>query len=81
MGTTKKGSFLKTDAAEEIRLILKHMVADAAYNTKSTYSANTILYPDNRISFVERHMIYLNDHPGMSPKDYVANLRLRTKIR
>lgn len=66
---------------EEIELQLKEIQQDTAYNTQSTYSANSNLYPDNKMSFVAKHMAYLKAHSSLDPEQYIANLRLMTKIR
>lgn len=60
---------------------LKDMVTSDSYHTESSYSANTTLYPNNLVPFVEKHMAYLRDRPNVDPDNYVANLRLMTKIR
>ena len=57
------------------------MARDNVYNTGSSYSANSIQYPDNLIPFVDKHVNYLNAHPGLDPSQYIANLRLITRIK
>jgi hypothetical protein len=79
--TKKKTSLLNAEEAEQIRQALQEMVPDAVYNTGSSYSADAALYPDNLISFVDKHMNYLMTHPGIDPWRYVANIRLMTRIR
>lgn len=66
----------------QIREKLTAMLSNPALNTRtSTYSANTALYPDSEIPFVEKHIAYLMDHPKLDPEQYLANLRLMSKIR
>jgi hypothetical protein len=66
---------------DELREALGHMVADETMNTTSSYSANTLLHPDNRISFIETHIAYIKAHPAINPRDYLANLRLKIRQR
>jgi len=49
------------------------------HTTKSTYSANTGLYPDNQMPFRDKHYDYLLNHPGVDPDQYLSNLRLMLK--
>lgn len=77
----KKTSFLGSDVAVEIEKILKLMASDVAYNTRSSYSTNSDLYPDNLIPFVDKHMNFLSTHPSTDPTQYIANLRLMTLVR
>lgn len=66
---------------EEIRTALRAMEADESYQTEVTYSANVALYPDNTISFTEKHTAYIKTHPALKPEHYIANLKLKTKRR
>jgi hypothetical protein len=66
---------------EEITTILEDMVADPRMSTKAAYRANTILYPENSISFIDAHLQYLKQHPKLNPQHYLANLRLMIKVR
>jgi hypothetical protein len=77
----KRAAFLDSAEGAEIAQILKLMVADDRYFTKSSYSADTSSHPDNLISFVDKHMAYLSTHPSTNPEHYLANLRLMTRIR
>ncbi len=77
----KKPSFFDTEEGLEIERILRSMSADAAYNTRSSYTANTLRYPDNLIPFVDKQMDYLRSHPAIDPKHFIANLQLMTRIK
>ena len=77
----KSGYLIDTEEGESIKVKLQAMVGDKIYNTASTYSSNTTLYADNLVSFVEKHMHYLNTHPQLDPRMYLANLRLMTRVR
>jgi hypothetical protein len=60
---------------------LRDMITDKALNTGTSYSANSELYPDNRIPFVDKHMAYLMEHPKLEVEHYLSNLRLMLKKR
>jgi hypothetical protein len=76
----KKPHFFDTAAGAAALQALQKMVADSAYATNAGYSANAALYPDNVISFVDKHMCYLRDHPATNPEHYISNLRLMTRV-
>lgn len=78
---SKRVSFFISEEGIQVKKLLKLMVDDSDYNTESSYSANSELYPDNLITFVDKHMNYLNAHPSIDPHHYVANLRLMTRQR
>lgn len=65
----------------EITAALKGMQEDGGYKTGPSYNANAVLYPDNQMTFVEKHIAYLKSHPQLDPEHYLANLRLRIKVR
>lgn len=67
--------------AEETAAELKAMVEDPKMITKSGFSPNSELWPDNRIPFVEVHLSYLKTHKNVDPKNYLSNLRLMIKDR
>lgn len=78
---SKKINFIDSDEGQATRQQLLDMVADDAYMTDSSYSANGALYPDNLIPFVDKHMEYLRSHPTTNPQQYLSNLRLVTRLR
>ncbi len=55
---------------------LKAMESDKNLVTKSAYRANAEMWPGNRISFVDTHLVYLKAHPATNPRHYLSNLRL-----
>ena len=59
---TRKG-FFDTEEGKEFKRQLKLMNSNDDYNTAPSYSANTVLYPDNLMPFVDKHMDYLLNHP------------------
>lgn len=66
---------------EEIRTELSKMEDSPQYATESAYRANADLWPGNRISFTDSHLVYLKTHPLLQPRHYLSNLRLKTKKR
>lgn len=77
----KRADFFTSEEGLEIERILMEMTSDSAYNTQSVYSANTDLYPDNQMTFVDKHMQYLRSHPAIDSRQYISNLRLMTKLK
>lgn len=82
MAVAKRNThFFESPEGLEIVETLKVMAKDTSYNTKSGYSANNTLYPDNVMTFVDKHVNYLIKHPTMDPHHYISNLRLMTRIK
>jgi hypothetical protein len=77
----KKIAFSESEEGIACKKALELLLRDVAYNTEDRYHANEVLYPDNIIPFVEKHMQYLASHPTVNPNYYLANLRLMTKIK
>jgi len=77
---TRKG-FLETPEGVEVKQKLQQMEGNSLYNTSSSYSTNIALYPDGLIPFVDKHMNYLISHPMLEVGQYLANIRLITRIR
>lgn len=77
----KKSDFFETQEGIEVEKALRAMVEDSAFSTESSYSANAVIYPNNLISFVDKHMNYLKQHQNVNPTHYLSNLRLMTKIK
>lgn len=66
---------------EDVRQELRRMVLNDSYNTTSSYTPNSIEYPDGLIPFVDRHMRYLHANPKLDVWMYLANLRLMTRTK
>jgi hypothetical protein len=60
---------------------LDAMVLDESYVTVSSFCADTANYPDNLISFTDKHMRYLQNHSKTDVRHYLSNLKMMTKIR
>jgi hypothetical protein len=66
----------------DIHKKLVAMLHDPTLNTKaSSFSANSTLYPDGQMPFVDKHIAYLMNHPKLDHEQYLANLRLMLKKR
>jgi hypothetical protein len=76
----KKTNFFETEEGVAFVEVLKRMTTDEAYNTGPSFSANTELYPDHLIPFVNKHVNYLRNHPSTDPQHYLSNLRLMTRV-
>lgn len=76
-----RNDFFDSEEGKEIRKQLQAMAMNDAFSTASSYSANTTLYPDNLIPFVDKHMNYLKGHPNLDASKYVDNVRLMVRIR
>lgn len=77
----KRADFYKSEEGEQVATELRTMVSDSIYMTTPTYSANSTLYPDNQVSFVEKHMKFLSEHQEVNINQYLSNLRLMSRIR
>jgi len=71
-----KGTFLKSEKAEELRLELVAMTKSPLYNTRVL-----TLFDSDASFFVEKHMKYMSNHLTMDHSQYVQNLKLMTKLR
>jgi hypothetical protein len=75
----KKAYLFGSETERDVREELHQMTLNGSYNTAPTYTPNSVTHPDGLISFVDRHMRYLNANPKLDPAMYIANLRLRTR--
>lgn len=82
MPTAKKRPDLYTsEEGAKIQAALRSMAADSGYATIDSYSADAATHPDHLVSFVDKHMAYLQSHPSVDADHYLANLRLMTRVR
>ncbi len=66
----------------KVREKLEALEKNPQLNTRATsYSANSSVYPDGQMPFVDKHMAYLKAHPKLDHDQYIANLRLMLKNR
>lgn len=76
--THKVQEFLDSEEGLNAHAELTKMMESADYNTSSTYSPAS---DDGILSFIDKHMTYLCCHLSVDASQYVANIRLITKIR
>jgi len=81
MSYKKRPNFYESEEAVEVKSTLEAMQLDLKFNTDSSYSADFEKHPDHLITFVDKHMAYLQAHPDVIPSQYLANLRLITRLR
>ncbi|HSH18285.1 MAG TPA: hypothetical protein VK978_02795 [Candidatus Saccharimonadales bacterium] len=79
MAANQRKDFITSPEGMDISQTLRNMMADSAYHTPSSYSANSTAYPDNQMPFDVRHMIYLTAHPKLDAWQYVANIKLMSR--
>jgi hypothetical protein len=72
-----KRQFLASEDAIMVRRELEAMVQNPLYHTTSFYTPSQ----EENMSFVDKHMAYLSDHPKLNVHEYLSNLRLKTKHR
>lgn len=77
----RRQNFFISSEGLKFAQVLKAMAADSNFITDPSYSANTIMYPDHLIPFVNKHMDYISCHPETDPWQYLANLRLMTRVK
>ena len=77
----KRSGFFDSEEGKAVKRELRNIAADNTYNTISSYTADSSLYPDNQMPFVDKHMNYLNSHPGLDSQMYITNVRLKTRKR
>jgi len=77
----KKVDFFTTREGTEFVQALTELAADNGYNTEPGFSANTELYPDHNVPFVNKHIDYFRNHSAIDPQHYLSNLRLMTRKR
>lgn len=66
---------------QEVREALRQMVLSSSYNTSPGYTADSVVYPDGLMPFVDKHMRYLDVYPKLDANVYLANLRMKTRVR
>ncbi len=77
----KRPKLFETDEGKLVEATLAAMQADAGFNTEDSYTPNGELYPGNVMPFIDKHKQYLMAHPAIDTTMYLANLRLKTKLR
>jgi len=81
MALTRGKNFLNSQEAKDIRRLFQNMTLNSSYNTASSYSPDTLKYPDNLMPFADKHMNYLYAHPKLNARQYLANVKLGCRIK
>jgi hypothetical protein len=77
----KRPDFATSEEGIRVREELALMVLDDSYLTESSFSIDSAKYANNRIPFIDKHLAYLQNNPATNIDHYLANLRLKTKVR
>lgn len=67
--------FLESEDGKWLREELQSMVDSPAYNTRPTFTTATI----SERTFVDKHMEYMCKYPYINHRQYVSNLKLKTR--
>lgn len=81
MQIKKRVYALGVEEEQEVREALRQMVLSGSYNTNLGFTANSAVHPDGLMPFVDKHMRYLDTYPKLDAHTYLANLRLKTRVR
>lgn len=81
MPIKKRVYALGAEEEREVREALHQMVLSSSYNTTPGFTADSTAYPDGIMPFVDKHMRYLDANPKLDARMYLANVRLKTRIR
>lgn len=79
MAKTSKAKAFSIVSEDEVLVLLLEMENDDRYNTAPRYVVDTEKYPDNMITFSQRHLEHLRKFPDINPHQYISNLKLMTK--
>lgn len=77
----RSADFYDTEEGKDIVDKLRSMQGNDMFNTEPSYTANIDDHPSNKKSFVDKHKQYIMEHPKVDPEQYLANLRLKTRLR
>jgi hypothetical protein len=69
--------FLQSEKAKLLHDQLQEMVKSPRYNTKLVGQT----YDPKGLHFIEKYMVYMSLHRKMDHRQYVANLKLMTKVQ
>lgn len=74
--TTQKKIFFESEEGVWLRSELTRMVESGDYNTRSTYTAASV----DKLLFIDKHMNYISNYPNIDHRQYISNLKLKTKL-
>lgn len=66
---------------DEIVAVLTSMEENPTLITEPGFRANSEVWPDHIIPFVDNHLDYLKTHRGVTAQHYLSNLRLQLRRR
>jgi len=72
----QKKLFFESEEGVWLRNELLSMVKSSDYNTRSTYTTQS----SDQLLFVDKHMNYMSNYPNINRKQYLSNLKLKTKM-
>ncbi len=75
--TIQKKLFFESEEGIWLRNELTQMVKSTDYNTRSTYTALS----SDELLFIDKHMNYMSNYPSLNYKQYLSNLKLKTKLK
>ena len=78
---SKRINIYDSEIGTTVRNALADLQNDPKYITIVSYTADQVGYPDGVMPFVEKHLLYLHQHPSVNPDHYLSNLRLKLKVR
>jgi hypothetical protein len=75
--TIQRKMFFESEEGTWLRDELVSMVKSSDYNTRSTYTALS----NDELLFVDKHMNYMSNFPNINRRQYLSNLKLKTKLQ
>jgi hypothetical protein len=71
----QKKLFFESEEGVWLRNELTLMTTNGDYNARSTYTAASA----DKLLFVDKHMNYMSNYPNMNHRQYLSNLKLKTR--
>jgi hypothetical protein len=75
--TIQKKIFFESEEGIWLRNELARMVESGDYNTRSTYTTASA----DKLLFIDKHMNYISNYPNIDSRQYLSNIKLKTKNR
>ena len=69
--------YLKTETGIRAEAELKRMAQSLAFETTELFNSRV----DSDLSFIDRHIKYLVNHPNVKATNYLMNLKVMTKVK
>ena len=77
----KRVDIYNSEVGTETKNALSALEDNPSYVTEVSYTSDREKYPKGIIPFVDKHLLYLHQHPTVNPLHYLSNLRLQLKKR